>query len=106
MKGRQTRSMRCRFMAQSACLRLGALLVEVVVVVVGDWAACPSLLLQSRGCIMAPIRSFPLWNKLTLCSSVCLCVSVCGHKVQDRLVVEQSGCTATRKSFVCVSGWE
>lgn len=91
--------MRCRFMAQSACLRLGALLVEVVVVV-GDWAACPSLLLQSRGCIMAPIRSFPLWNKLTLCSRVLVCV--CRHKVQDRLVVEQSGGTATRESFVCL----
>lgn len=57
VKGRQTRSMRCRFMAQRACLRLGALLVVVVVVVVGDWAACPSLPLQRGSCVMAPIHS-------------------------------------------------
>lgn len=58
-------------MAQSACLRLGALLVVVVVVVVGDWAACPSLLLQNRSCIMTQIR-YTLFHSgmRSLCSSV------------------------------------
>lgn len=69
VKGRQTRSMQCRFTAQSACLRLGAP-VGVGVVVVGDWAACPSLQLRSRSCIMAPIRSILFHSGM---SSLCVC---------------------------------
>lgn len=64
--------MRCRFMVQSVCLKPGALLV-VVVGVVGDWAACPSLQLQSRSCIMAPIRSTLFLSGMSslLCALVC-----------------------------------
>lgn len=67
LKGRQTRSMQCRFMVQSVCLRLGALLVAVVVV--GDWASCPSLLLRKRSCIMGSIRSTDFHSGM---SSLCV----------------------------------
>lgn len=83
-------------MAQSACLRLGALLV-VVVVVVGDWAACPSLLLQSRSCIMTPIRSTLFHSGMrSLCSSVT--DSRTGLS-QKKLVVQ------LHAPALCVSGW-
>lgn len=106
MRGRQTRSMRCRFMALSACLRLGALLV--VLVVVGGWVACPSLSLRRRSCIMAPIR-FTLAHSgmSSLCVlSACVHIHTCRHEVCDRVVVKQSGCTVACYSFVCVSGRE
>lgn len=80
LRGRQTRSMRFRFTAQSVRLRLAALLLLLVIVAaVGDWTACPSLLLLWSGsCIMVLIRSTVFHSGM---SSLCVLrgARMCAH---------------------------
>lgn len=94
LKGRQTRSMRCRFTAQSVCLRPGALLV--VIVLVGDWAACPSLQLQSRSCIMTPIRFTLFFFGMSLC--VCVCVRT-EADTKSRIGLQSNSLVVQLRSF-------
>lgn len=85
--------------AVCACLRLFAFLVVVVVVLaVGDQAACPSLLLQSGSCIMTPVR-YTLFHSgmRSLCFGECVCVRahIYTHthayirRVQERVFAEK-----------------
>lgn len=62
-----------------------------------------------------PLYTFPLWNEITVFWGVCVCIGACARAHTHTLIhagskkgflLKNSGRTAARNGFVCVSVWE